>query len=65
VLKVLALGADFVFIGRPFIYAAAIAGEAGVTHAIRLLSAELSQDMALLGVTSLNQLGPDRLMQTG
>ena len=61
VLKALALGADFVFIGRPFIYAAAIGGEAGVAHAIALLSAEISQDMALLGVNSLGELGPDRL----
>ncbi len=61
VLKALALGADFVFIGRPFIYAAAIGGEAGVAHAIRLLTAEISQDMALLGVTSLNELGLERL----
>ena len=33
VLKALALGAQFVFVGRPFLYAAAIAGEAGVRHA--------------------------------
>lgn len=61
VLKALALGADFVLIGRPFIYAAAIGGEAGVAHAIRLLADEISQDMALLGVSSLSELGPDRL----
>ena len=61
VLKALALGADFVFIGRPFIYAAAIGGEAGVAHAIRLLAGEISQDMALLGVSSLSELGRDRL----
>ena len=30
VLKAMALGAVFVFVGRPFVYAAAIAGEAGV-----------------------------------
>jgi L-lactate dehydrogenase (cytochrome) len=64
VLKALALGADFAFIGRPFIYAAAIAGEAGVMHAIRLLSAEISQDMALLGVRELRELGPDRVTLT-
>jgi len=37
VLKALALGAQFVFVGRPFLYAAAIGGEAGVRHGIRLL----------------------------
>ena len=63
VLKAIALGADFVFIGRPFIYAAAIGGQAGVSHAIRLLAHEIQQDMALLGVNSLNQLGPHMLSE--
>lgn len=61
VLKALSLGADFVFIARPFIYAAAIGGQAGVAHAIRLLSAEITQDMALLGVSSLRELGSHTL----
>ena len=50
VLKALALGAQFVFVGRPFLYAAAIAGEPGVLHAIKLLRDEIDRDMALLGV---------------
>lgn len=62
VLKALALGADFVFIARPFIYAAAIGGQAGVAHAIKLLSHEILQDMALLGVTSLAELGPQSVV---
>lgn len=37
VLKALALGAKFVFVGRPFNYAASVAGEDGVRHGIRLL----------------------------
>ncbi|HKU69354.1 MAG TPA: alpha-hydroxy acid oxidase [Burkholderiales bacterium] len=52
VLKALALGAQFVFIGRPFLYAAAIAGAVGVRHAASLLRDEISRDMAMLGVTS-------------
>ncbi len=56
VLKALALGAKYVFAGRPFNYAAAVGGEAGVRRALRLLGAELSTDMAMLGVTSLGQL---------
>ena len=63
VLKAIALGADFVFIGRPFIYAAAIGGQAGVAHAIRLLAHEIQQDMALLGVSSLSELGPHMLTE--
>ena len=56
VLKALALGAQFVFVGRPFLYAAAIAGEPGVRHAIKLLKDEIDRDMALLGITSLAEM---------
>lgn len=56
VLKALALGAKFVFVGRPFAFAAAVAGEAGVLKAAELLRQEVSRDMALLGITSLDQL---------
>ena len=63
VLKALALGAKFVFVGRPFGYAAAIGGIAGVTHAIELLSAEILRNMAMLGITDLAQLHPGWLMR--
>jgi L-lactate dehydrogenase (cytochrome) len=63
VLKALALGAKCVFVGRPFGYAAAVAGAAGVSHAIGLLSAEIDRDMAMLGIPDLRQLGPERLMR--
>ncbi len=62
VLKALALGANFVFIGRPFLYAAAIAGEPGVRHAIKLLRDEIDRDMALLGITTLADMRRERLM---
>jgi L-lactate dehydrogenase (cytochrome) len=60
VLKALALGARAVFVGRPFNYAAAVAGEAGVTHAIHLLREEVDRNMAMLGVTCCAEL--DRSM---
>src|SRR6185295_17174344 len=63
VIKALALGAKFVFIGRPFNYAAAIAGEAGVSHAIKILRDELDRNMAMLGITSIADLGPDVLVR--
>ena len=63
VLKALALGAKCVFVGRPFGYAAAVAGAAGVSHAIGLLSAEIDRDMAMLGIPDLRELGPERLMR--
>ena len=65
ILKALCLGADFVFIGRPMLYAAAIAGEVGVAHAVKLLSDEVHRDMALLGVTSIKELGPQCLVGVG
>jgi L-lactate dehydrogenase (cytochrome) len=61
VLKAAALGAQFVFVGRPFIYAAALAGENGVRHAINILAAEIDSNMALIGVTRLSELSPDYL----
>ena len=62
VLKALALGAQFVFLGRPFLYAAAIGGEAGVNRAIELLRQEIDRDMAQLGITSLAQMTPELLV---
>lgn len=61
-LKALALGAKFVFVGRPFSYAVAVAGEAGVLKCIELLKLEVSRNMAMLGVTALDQLGPEFLI---
>lgn len=63
VIKALALGAKFVFVGRPFNYAAAVAGEAGVAHAIGLLRDEIDRDMAMLGVNSLAELTPEFLVR--
>jgi len=63
VLKALALGARFVFFGRPFNYAAAYAGEAGVEHAIRLMWEEIARDMALLGITEIQQMDKSRLRE--
>jgi L-lactate dehydrogenase (cytochrome) len=63
VVKALALGARFVFVGRPFNFAASIAGEAGVTHAIHILRDEIDRNMALMGVTACAQLVPDMLIR--
>jgi L-lactate dehydrogenase (cytochrome) len=56
VLKALALGAHFVFVGRPFLYAASIGGEAGVHHGAKLLREEISRNMAMLGISSLAEM---------
>ena len=61
VLLALALGAKFVFVGRPFNYAGAVAGEAGVRHAIGILASEILRNMALIGVNSPAELGREHL----
>lgn len=52
VLRAIMLGADYTFVGRPFLYAAATHGVPGVAHAMALLKDEIDRDMALLGITS-------------
>jgi L-lactate dehydrogenase (cytochrome) len=61
-LKALALGADFCFIGRPFLCAAAVAGQPGVAHAIKLLIDELDRDMAMLGINTIKEMSKEFLM---
>ncbi|MGM8930570.1 alpha-hydroxy acid oxidase [Salinicola halophyticus] len=63
VLKAIGLGADFVFIGRPFHYAAAVGGRAGVEHAIQILKTEIDRNMGMLGVNKLEELTRDNLMR--
>lgn len=53
ILKSLALGADCTFLGRPFLYAAAAAGDEGVKHLIDLLKQELCNALKLSGVASI------------
>lgn len=63
IMKALALGADFVFLGRPFLFAASVAGTPSVEHAIKLLNQELFINMELLGINELDELSP-KLLRT-
>jgi 4-hydroxymandelate oxidase len=54
----LAMGARAVFTARPFLYALACAGEAGVARALAILREEIERTFALLGVHSAAELGP-------
>jgi L-lactate dehydrogenase (cytochrome) len=56
VLKALALGAKFVFLGRSFGYAASVGGEAGVKRAFDILAHETKTAMAMLGVTRVDEM---------
>ena len=56
VLKLLALGADGVLLGRATLYGLAAAGEAGVSGVLELLRDELERCMALAGAANIDQL---------
>ncbi|MGH2791930.1 MAG: alpha-hydroxy-acid oxidizing protein [Actinomycetota bacterium] len=56
VVKAVALGADAVLLGRPFIYGLAVGGQQGVEHVITTLRAEVDSAFALAGVTTVNDL---------
>lgn len=65
IVKALALGADFVLMGRPFAWAVAAEGAAGVERLFALLSAEIAITLQLMGLNSLAELkaaGPEVLI---
>lgn len=61
VFKALALGADAVMVGRPQVFALAVAGALGVAHMLRLLREELELTMALTGCPTLDCINSDAL----
>jgi len=61
IVKALALGADMVFLGRATLYGATAGGEAGIKHTLDLLKSEVDRVMALLGCSSVDELGPEFL----
>jgi lactate 2-monooxygenase len=60
-LKALALGADAVCLGRPYIWGLALDGQAGVETVLKMVLAELDLTMALCGLTRLGEIGPELL----
>jgi L-lactate dehydrogenase (cytochrome) len=62
VLKALALGADAVCLGRPYVWGLALGGEAGVEAVLRMVLGELDLTMALCGLTRLEEIGPEVLV---
>ncbi len=65
VIKALALGAAAVAIGRPYAYALAVGGQAGIEHLVRSLLAEIDLTMAIDGYASIADLTPDALRRVG
>jgi L-lactate dehydrogenase (cytochrome) len=60
-LKALALGADAVCLGRPYIWGLALDGQAGVEAVLKMVLAELDLTMALCGLTRPAEIGPELL----
>jgi isopentenyl diphosphate isomerase/L-lactate dehydrogenase-like FMN-dependent dehydrogenase len=59
--KALALGATAVGVGRPYAYALAIAGEAGVRELLQNLKADFDLTLGLSGCRSIGEIGPEAL----
>jgi L-lactate dehydrogenase (cytochrome) len=56
VVRMLALGADFVLLGRAWAYALAAGGQQGVAHVLKLIEAEMRVAMALMGCTRIDRI---------
>ena len=64
-MKALALGADGVLIGRPWVWAVAARGERGLTDYLGVLRREISVTMALMGVTRIEEIDGELLERRG
>lgn len=56
ILKAMALGADAVLIGRPYIWGLAIAGEEGVKHVLSCIGADMDNSLANLGKSNMRDV---------
>jgi (S)-2-hydroxy-acid oxidase len=63
VFKALALGADFVWVGRPILWGLAYKGQEGVALCLKLLGDEFRLCMGLAGVTKVQDIGPEYLVK--
>lgn len=63
VLRALALGADKVMIGRPYVYGVGALGKEGVTKALDIIKTELDLTMAFCGVSDVNKVSSNILYQ--
>ncbi len=63
VVRLLALGARTVLLGRAWVYALAGGGEAGVAHVLRLIEAEMRVAMSLTGATSVSEIDGSVLVE--
>jgi len=62
IVKALALGADFVMLGRPFLYASGADGQRGVFRLVDMLKSELLLALAQIGCTDVSHLDQNVLV---
>jgi lactate 2-monooxygenase len=65
VFKAIALGADAVLLGRPYLWGLALEGQSGVETVLRMLLAELDLTMVLCGCMTIDDLGRSTLVPAG
>jgi lactate 2-monooxygenase len=63
IVKAIALGADAVCIGRPYLYGLALGGQAGVEHVMKSLLAEMDLTVANSGYSSVHELTRSSLVR--
>lgn len=62
VVRMIALGADSVLLGRPYLYALATSGQAGVANLLNLIENEMKVAMTLTGTKSIKEINKDSLV---
>jgi len=62
VIKALALGADFVFIGRPFLYAMGAEGYTGLQAMVELIRSQVDISLAQIGCTDIHDVDASYIM---
>jgi L-lactate dehydrogenase (cytochrome)/glycolate oxidase len=63
IVAAVAHGADFTLIGRAYLYGLMAGGREGVDRAIEILTSQIERTMRLLGVTTLDELTPEHVVQ--
>ena len=61
IVAAIALGADATLVGRAYLYGLMAGGERGVDRAVEILEREVRRTMALLGVSTVKELGPQHV----
>ena len=64
IVKAYAMGADYVLLGRPFLFAIAAGGEEGLAEMKTLLSQEISIALAQLGICNMDSINSDVICKT-